>query len=125
MRRRMNIPTYHTKDLSILVASMLPMAILINYFLFGVRYFSPGGNFLSTTIVTFFYFGLAFLTYGFVAISLRNRFPDDSDFLKRLLICISIFFLMSAVYISGLLLAYDYFHFSSYTYSENDFGRSY
>ena len=125
MLRRLNIPSYHTKDLSILVASMLPMAILVNYFLFGRKYFNTGSNFVPATLVTFAYFGLAFLTYGFVAISLRNRFPDDHDFFKRLSICISIFFLMSAVYISVLLLGYDYFHFSGYTYSENDFGRSY
>lgn len=56
---------------------------------------------------------------------LRSRFPDDSQLFRRLLICISIFFLMSAVYISFLLLIYDNFGFFGYTYTENDFTRGY
>src|SRR5690242_14623897 len=108
MSGSLNIPKFHSKDFTVLLASMLPMGILINYFLYGNTYFHSASQFVMTTVVTFIYLGAAFLTYGFVAISLRNRFPDDCDNFKRLGICLSIFFLMSAVYISLLLLAYDY-----------------
>jgi sensor histidine kinase YesM len=121
----LNIPKFHTKDYTVLVASMLPISIVVNYFLFGNAYFSSAGQFTVTTLVTFAYFGAAFLTYGFVAISLRNRFPNDSQLVKRLSICLGIFFLMSAVYISLLLLAYDYVHFYRYGYNENDFTQGY
>lgn len=121
----LNIPKFHSKDFTVLVGSMLPMGILINYFLYGNAYFSSPVQFVVTTIVTFTYLGLAFLTYGFVAISFRNRFPNDRDNFKRLAICLSIFFLMSAVYISLLLLAYDYVHFYGYEYMENDFTKGY
>src|SRR5206468_4198254 len=49
----------------------------------------------------------------------------DQELFKRLAICLSIFFLMSAVYIALLLLAYDNFHFFGYEYSEHDFTRGY
>src|SRR5215213_5624829 len=106
----LHIPTYHNKDFAVLVASMLPMSILLNYFLYGNRLFSQNGLLVWGTLLTFVVLGFAFLTYGFVAISLRNRFPGDHEFLKRLGICLSIFFLMSAVYISLILRSFDYFN---------------
>jgi sensor histidine kinase YesM len=125
MAKPLNIPKFHTKDFTVLVATMLPMGILMNYFFYGDPYFATAGRFLLTTLVSFVYLGLAFLTYGFVAISFRNRFPEDHQTLKRILICLSIFFLMSAVYVSVLLLGYDYFNFYGYQYIENDFTKGY
>ena len=125
MAGSLNIPKFHTKDFTVLVASMLPMAVLLNYFLYRNAYFNSAGQFLLTTLTSFFFFGGGFLTYGFVAIVMRNRFPLDHQLFKRLTICLGIFFLMSAVYISVLLLAYDYFHYYGYEYMENDFVKGY
>lgn len=81
--------------------------------------------FALATLATCFILGFAFLTYGFVAISLRNKFPGDKQLFKRLGICICIFFLMSVVYISLILRGYDYFDFYGYEYNEPDFTKSY
>jgi two-component system LytT family sensor kinase len=75
--------------------------------------------------VSFVILAFAFLIYGFVAISLRNRFPSDKELLKRLGICIAIFCLMSAVCISLILKGYDYFDFLGYEYSDSDFTKAY
>lgn len=104
---------------------MLPMAILLNYFLWGKPYLGSFSFFFCATLTTFIFLGGSFITYGLVAISLRNRFPSDEQLLRRLSICLSIFFLMSAVYISFLLLIYDYFDFYGYEYAEKDFTRAY
>ena len=125
MPRSLNIPTYTTKDFPILLASMLPMTCLLNYYLFGPVYFNNAPVFFLSTLTTFILMGSAFLTYGFVAISLRNRFPLDDQSYKRLAICITIFFLMSAVYMSLFLLAYDHFNFLGYEYHESDFVQAY
>lgn len=125
MAKELKIPTFHTKDFTVLVASMLPMGVLLNYFLYDKTYFSSAAQFTITTLVTFLYLGSAFLTYGFVAISLRNRFPEHNQLFKRMVICLGIFFLMSAVYISLLLLFYDYVHFYGYEYNEIDFTKGY
>ena len=119
------MPQFHSKDLTVLVGSMLPMDVLLNYFFFGEPYFSSASQFLITTFSSFVYLGAAFITYGLVAISLRNRFPEENQLIKRLAICLSIFFLMSAVYISLLLLAYDYLNFYGYEYSDSDFTKGY
>src|SRR4051812_35018357 len=125
MAGSLQIPKFHTKDFTVLVASMLPMGILLNYFLYGHSYFNSARQFGLTTLTSFLFLGGGFLTYGFVAIALRTRFPHDQQLFKRLIICLSVFFLMSAVYISVLLLAYDYIHFYGYEYIENDFTKGY
>jgi sensor histidine kinase YesM len=125
MAGRFKIPTFHTKDFTVLVGSMLPMDILLNYFFYDKAYFSSASQFFITTVLSFIYLVGAFLTYGLVAILLRNRFPEDHQLVKRLAICMGIFFLMSAVYISVLLLIYDSFNFYGYEYSEIDFTKGY
>ena len=107
----LNIPKYTSKDFPIMVGTMLPMAALTNYFLFGQRYFNELNVFVWATLVTFILLCFAFLIYGFVAISLRNRFPHEHELFKRLTICITIFILMTGVYISVVCRAYDHFHF--------------
>ncbi|HWI94059.1 MAG TPA: histidine kinase [Flavisolibacter sp.] len=101
------------------------MDILLHYFFYGNAYFSSASQFFITTILSFVYLGGAFLTYGLVAILLRNRFPEEHQLVKRLAICLAIFFLMSAVYISVLLLIYDSFNFYGYEYNEIDFTKGY
>jgi len=125
MQVPVHIPRYHTKDAIVMLLSMIPTGVLINYFLFKEDYFSNSGNFLLGCLATFTYLALGFVTYGLVAISLRNRFPDDSDLFKRFAICLCIFFLMSAAHMSILLLIYDYFGFLGYHYYENDFIKCY
>ena len=118
---RLHIPKYHSKDFLVMVGSMLPMAVVTNYFLFGREYFGSVALFLPATVVTFIFLSVAFITYGLVAVSLRERFPDDKDFLKRTLICLGVFYLMSAVWISVLLLSFDAFSFLGYQYSDAHF----
>ena len=125
MTRSLNIPKFHTKDFTVLVASMLPLAILTNYFYYGKNYVSSFSQFTTTTLLSFVYLGFGFLTYGLVAIILRNRFPEERQTIKRLAICLSIFFLMSAAYTSLLLLLYDLFHFYGYEYVDSDFTKGY
>lgn len=125
MAGQLNIPKFHTKDFTVLVATMLPMGMLLNYFLYGSAYFSSAGRFIITTLVTFIYVGTAFLTYGFVAIFLRGRFPEDRQFLKRIAICLSVFYLMSAIYMSLLLWGYELLGFYGYKYMDNDFVKAF
>ena len=64
MGAALKIPTYHAKDFVVLVASMLPMSMLVNYFLYGDEYFGNTGNFLLATLVSFLFFGGGFQTIG-------------------------------------------------------------
>lgn len=125
MAGAINIPRFHTKDFTVLVASMLPLAVLFNYLFYHEAYLSSVWQFVSTTLVTFFVLSGAFITYGLVAIFLRNRFPEEGQVFKRLIICLSIFYLLSALYISLLQLFYEYVGFYGYRYNDSDFLKAY
>lgn len=120
-----SFPKYHSKDLAVLAASLLPGAVILNYFLYGNAIFDTPWKFLLLLIVTFLYISVMFACCGWVAITLRNRFPADQDLPRRILICLGIFYLMSAAFISILLLAYDATRLYGYNYQEVHFYRTY
>ena len=107
-----------------MLGSMLILTLILNYNLFD-NYFSDSTVFFWSTIITFLVLIPVFMIYGVIAISLRNRFPDDAQTFKRLSICISIFLLMSAVIIALLLLVYETVHFLDYQFSEEDYTHCY
>ena len=123
MAINVNIPQYTGKDLPIMVSTMVPMMVLMNYFLFGSRYFKEADVFGWASLVTLLALCLAYLFYGLVAISLRHRFPNDAEVFKRLVITITVFVLMTGVYLSVVCRAYDLFHFMGYEYNEANFRK--
>ena len=125
MPMNISIPKYTSKDFPIMVATMLPMTLLMNYFLFGKRYFNEAGVFCWATLVTFILLCFAFFAYGLVAISLRNRFPHDQETFKRFVISITLFIIMTGVYLSILCRGYDLFNFVGFEYNESNFAKCY
>jgi two-component system, LytTR family, sensor kinase len=114
---------YNSKELHIMVLTMFPMAVLMNYFLFGSDYFSDLRVFAWATLVTFIVLCLAFFIYGQIAVSLRHRFPHEHEVYRRLFLTITVFVLLTGVYLSILCRAYDLFHFMGYSYDESNFGK--
>jgi two-component system LytT family sensor kinase len=125
MLPRLQIPMYTSKDLSILAGTSIPLTFLINAILYGEKLGSSAAVFCGSFAVTFFFLALSFVVYGYVALSLRARFPNDDFLFKRLGICIGLFLLMSVVYISLLLRLYDLIHLYDYSFSEKDFIQVY
>ena len=107
-----------------MLGSMLVLALILNYNIFD-DYFSDVPVFLWSTLVTFLILIPVFIFYGMIAISLRNRFPDDSQTLKRISICIAVFLLLSAVVIAFFLMIYEAVHFFGYEFSEKDYRHCY
>ena len=123
--RNIHIPRYTSKDVPILIGSMLPLSVIFSIFLFGKTYFSDWKIFLFVTCVMFAITGSAFLVYGLVAILLRNRFPQEEQLTKRLIFSVVIFILMSAVLLSVMLRGFELIGFLNYRFSEADFTKSF
>jgi two-component system, LytTR family, sensor kinase len=121
----LNIPRYTTKDVPIMIGSMLPMTVLINYFLWDTEYWNDPGILIPATLVTLLSLCLAYVFFGMVAISLRQRFPHEKQSFKRLAISIILFILMSGVYLSLLLRTYDALTFLGYNFREADFPKAF
>ena len=107
-----------------MVGSMLILTFIINYFLFD-NYFSDVNVFFWSTVVTFIILVPTFLSYGIIAVSLRNRFPEDAQTVRRLSICISVFLLLSSVIVALILMGYETTHFLGYELSEEDYTHCY
>lgn len=120
-----SLPKYHSKDLTVLAICQLPGAVVLNYLLYGPAIFDSAWKFSALLLVTFLYISLMFICCGLVAVTLRARFPSDRDLLKRILISLGVFYLMSAAFISILLLGYDALSLFGYNYQEIHFYKVY
>ncbi|HEX2532775.1 MAG TPA: histidine kinase [Chitinophagaceae bacterium] len=122
---RISISTFSRKDFSLLVLTMLPLSGLINFFLFGQRYFSNLNVFLPATAVTFAVLGLAYMAYGQIFDTLRIRFPEDHQLTSRLALTLAIFILISGVLLSIVFRGYELIGFLGYKFNEQDFSKAY
>lgn len=119
------LPRYHSRDLMVMVLCMVPVAVLLNNMLYGSRLFQNAGVFSGTLVSTFIFLTIFFNSCGFVAVHLRNRFPSEGELVKRILICLGVFYLMSALFITLLLFLYDRVSLFGYQYKEIHFYYAY
>ena len=110
----MKVPEYSRHDTRIAMFIMPPYVMVINYLLFGKRYFTELPVFLKAT--------LAFLIVGFLmyklislfAIAIRSRLPLSRDALKRGVYLVITAFIVTGSTITILFWGYDYTHFMDY-----------
>jgi sensor histidine kinase YesM len=121
----LKLPRYTTKDLPILLWTMIPFSILLNIIIFGAEYFTSPKIFLLGTPLTFAIMGFSFILYGNIAVAFRQRFPGDDFFLKRAVILILLFLTMSALIIFGIYTLYSGIGLLGDTRDENNFTWAY
>ncbi len=112
--KRFTLPQYTRKDIWIFAAVVPVIVLVYNSLLFGARFFTEGRVFLWASLATFAILGSFWFVFTWIAVTLRNRFPLDSDLMKRMLISIFLFILINALIVSILFWGYDYFHFLNY-----------
>ncbi|MDP4265004.1 MAG: histidine kinase [Bacteroidota bacterium] len=121
----LGLPHYTTRDLSILLWTIIPFSILLNIIIFGSDYFSSARVLCIATLVSFLVMSGSFILYGNIAVGFRQRFPGDHFFLKRTLILILLFLTMSALIIFGIYKLYDGIGFLGDRKEENNFTWAY
>ncbi len=113
-----NLIRYTKKDTWIFLAVCIPHVILLNTLLFGKRYFTEALVFVAASIVTFIILALSWYLHTWIAVTLRNRFSNDRDLIKRMAIAIVLFTLMTGIIVTMLFYGYSYFHFMKYEFDE-------
>lgn len=121
----LKLPHYTSRDLSILLWTMIPFSILLNIIIFGGDYFTSIRVFGLATPASFFVMAMSFILYGNIAVAFRQRFPGDELFLRRAAMLISLFLLMSALIIFGLYLFYNSIGLLGSSREENNFTWAY
>ena len=106
--------SYSRKEWLIAVITLPPFAVLLNFVLFGIQYFTSLKNFLIATGITLLVITVVYVCCGMVAVMLRNRFPKYSQTFKRITIGLLIYMSLMTAAISILFWGYDYLGFMGY-----------
>ncbi len=112
------LPQYTKRDSLIFSALMPVFVILLNYLLFGNRYFLEPWLFIAAGIITFTVMAASWMAHTWVAVTLRNRFSKDEQMLQRLVLAIGLFIIMTGITLTILFWGYDYFRFMNYEINE-------
>lgn len=121
----LKLPRYTSRDLSILLWTMIPFSILLNIIIFGNDYFSSGKIFFIATPLTFLIMAGSFILYGHIAVTFRQRFPGDDNFLRRTGVLILLFLIISALLIFGTYTLYHAIGLLGDSKEENNFTWAY
>jgi two-component system LytT family sensor kinase len=122
---KIKLPQYTSKDYFIMVWVMVPFTMVINTFVFGVKYYSQGGLFSLSTLITCVAACIDFILCGGVAVVMKKRFPADRQVPKRLTFMIGIFLILSGLFLYFLFSFYEWIDFYGYTFNESGFVWAY
>jgi len=89
---------------------MPPVAIIINYFLFGAEYFSSFEKFFWPTIITVFIVLLIYVLCCMIATMLLHQFPTYRQTFRRIGLSLLLYVAIMATGITILFYGYDYIH---------------
>jgi two-component system LytT family sensor kinase len=117
----LHIPRYTSKDYTVMLWTIVPYSVLLNWLLFGQSYFTSWRVFFPASFLLMSIMMLFFSLCGAWAVWLRSRFPEEKHVKKRLALAICTFILMSAVMLSILITIFEHYHFLGYSFNESDF----
>jgi len=121
----MKLPQYSGKDYIIMLWTLIPFTVLLNAITFGQQYFSSWQFFAVATLLTFILLCFSFILYGGVAVAFRNRFPEETQLVKRTGIVIGLFIIMTGLIIFGMFKIYETIPLFNFTFSEGTYLGAY
>ncbi|MBI1342206.1 MAG: hypothetical protein GC171_04625 [Terrimonas sp.] len=122
---RIRLPRYTNKDYIVLAVIILPLTILLNSVIFGMKYFSQWVIFSEATLITATAVSADFILCGSIAVLLKRRFPGEAETGKRLTLMIIVFLLVTGIFLLLLFRGYESIRFWGYVFNENGFVWSY
>lgn len=99
---------YNSKEILIGILILPPVAIIINYFIFGNNYFDNFRQFIIPTLISTAIIFIVYILCSMVATIMLNRFPKYSQALKRIGIELLLFIVIMIAAITILFYGYDY-----------------
>ncbi len=91
----------------IMTGVLIPWTVLMNTIMFGGEYYSSYGGFASASIITFTVMALSWQVHTWIAVTLRERFPQEKQNVIRLSFAIFLFLLVTGLVITLLYWMYD------------------
>jgi sensor histidine kinase YesM len=106
-----------------MVMIMPPVALVLNYFLFGKQYFLDARIFILSTLLSLSVLVLVYISCGMVATVLLNRFPKYHQTFKRIGLSLLAYIIIMIAAITIIFLGYDYIGFLGYEINWNTYGK--
>lgn len=94
------------KKLPLILLGIIPFTVLLNWIIFGSAYFASPKLGLAGSAISFIVCFSLFLLCRHIIQLLRFRFPSDDQFIKRVLIQVLVFLLMSGLVLVALFALY-------------------
>ncbi len=122
---KIELPQYSGKDTLVMLGIVPIFSLLINSIVFGTTYFSNWRIFLLSTGIACIGFFLDFIVCGFVAVTMKQRFPREQDLMKRLTFMILTFLVITGLFLFGLFRVYEVVPYINLPFNESAFAWSY
>ncbi|MEO5683991.1 MAG: histidine kinase [Chitinophagaceae bacterium] len=122
---RIQLPQYSGKDNLVMLLVTPVFAIIVNCIILGSTYFINWKIFLLATILSTAATCIDFILCGWVAVTLKTRFPAEQDLMKRLTLMIITFLIMSGLFLYSLFRGYEHIDILNYQFNEPGFVWSY
>lgn len=117
--RSFRLPTYTNRDKRIFLFTIPFIVIGMNRLLFGSIYLSNWKVFGSGTLIAFLILSILWPVLTWVAVTVRNRFSQDKDMLKRLSFTILIIIMITWLAITVIFQLYDQLKLTGAPLQEN------
>src|SRR5687767_8603733 len=79
---RLQLPQYSGKDTRVMAGIVPLFSFIINFIIFGKEYILDLRIFVTATIIAAIGFTIDFILCGWVAVSMKQRFPREEQILK-------------------------------------------
>lgn len=114
----MQIPKYTKRDFQVMLVCLPLIVLLINSFLFGSRYFKEPALFIQSGLIVLTVMSVSWFVFVWIAITVRDRFTDNKDQVKRLALTI---LLISTIQVLVMFLFFQGYHqFNLFGYELNE-----
>lgn len=118
----MKLLSYSKKEWLIMVIVMPPIALVVNYFVFGGHYFTDAKLFLAGTLPTLSILVLVYILCGMIAGVLLNHFPRYSQTFKRIGLSLLAYVVVMVAAMTLIFRGYDYIGYMGYEFNANNYG---
>ena len=118
---KMKLPRYTSKDYVVLMWILVPFDVALNSFIFSKVYFTNWQVFVLATMITGAACVIDFIVCGFVAVTLKKRFPRENQLGTRFSLMILTFIMITGLFLYSLFKGYEAIEFLNYRFNESGF----
>lgn len=120
-----SIPVWRNKGIPFVFVSMVPTVLLLNYLLFGKRYFAEPEVFFSASLALLVCCSITHAAYAAVIRLIRERFPTERHATLRIGLSLGFFVVLSGILLLALFKIFQSTQFLQFKVTNGQFSQCY